>query len=217
MYAQDISPDNLKRGVELAYFNACEDFGRWEPADMAVSSGAAFDRVTNTIVVIYANQGYRVSFPTGEVSYADRNDAVPNPEKVVILHYLIRASGQPLKECWISFKEIPAGGMLYFEPFNKRVVNYLLAVFNNKSQLLVPAGEMLGGSAISLGSYGVKLNVLPRLPVVFAIWPGDEEFSPRATVLFDATAPLYLPTEDLVVATGFCVGKLAKAAKSIGG
>jgi len=213
MNASDLQTDNLKRAVEMAYVQACEDFKRWDPVDMAKSSGTSFDCDANVFSVVYANQSYKVSFPSGDVVYAEKNDLVPNPEKVILLHYLIRAGGQPITDSWISFKEIPAAGMLYSDPFNKRVTNYLHGVFGKKPELLIQAGELLGGSAINCGDYGIRLNALPRMPIVFALWAGDEEFGPRATVLFDATAPLYLPAEDIVVAAGFCVGKLAQAAK----
>ena len=105
--------------------------------------------------------------------------------------------------------------MLYLEPFTKRVINYLVAVFGDNPAKLLGAGLALGGAAAGYGDCGIELNILPRLPVVFAVWAGDEEFGPRATVMYDATAPRYLPTEDLVVATAFAVGQLAKAAKRL--
>ncbi|WP_312419200.1 DUF3786 domain-containing protein [Anaerospora hongkongensis] len=215
MHASELRPDNLKQAYQSAYTKACEDFQRWNPEDMAASSGTSFACATSTFSIVYAGQGYQVSFPSGEVVYADRNDAVPVTEKIILLHYLIRASGQTIANSWISFKEIPVVGMLYLEPFNKRVTNYLIGVFGNKPHLLLQAGELLGASACRFGNYGIKLNALPRLPIIYALWAGDEEFPPRATVLFDATAPYYLPTEDLVVAAGFCVGKLAQAAKKL--
>lgn len=217
MHASDLRPDNLKQAYQSAYDKACEDFRRWDPADMAKSSGTCFDRTANTFSIIYAGQSYQIGFPSGEVTYTDKNDMVPNTEKIILLHYLIRAGGQPIRNSWISFKEIPAVGMLYLEPFNKRVTNYLVGVFGKQPELLLQAGKLLGASVSEYGNYGIRLSVLPRLPIGFAMWAGNEEFPPGATVLFDATAPYYLPTEDLIVAAGFCVGKLAQAAKSLQG
>lgn len=215
MYAKDLRTDNLKQAYQLAYIKACEEFRRWDPVDMAASSGADFDGDTNTFSLQYVNQSYKIRFPSGEVDYADKDGIVPNTERIILMHYLIRASGQLMANSWISFKEIPAAGMLYLDPFNKRVTNYLLGVFGKEPQLLQQAGQLLGASRIDCGDYGIRLEALPRLPIVYALWAGDEEFSPRAMVLFDATAPYYLPTEDLVVAAGFCVGKLAQAAKKL--
>ena len=214
MYAKTMELNNLKQAHALAYSKACQDFQKWDYVDMAISSGSSFDTLSNTIFVHYVSENYKIAFPSGEVTYADRNEVVPITVKIVLLHYLVRAGGQPIRNSWISFKDISAGGMLYFEPFTNRVTNYLLGIFANKPQNLVKAGMVLGGTAVErCGDYGVCIDVLPRLPITYALWAGDEEFPPRATVLFDTTASFYLPTEDLVVAAAFCVGQLAKAAK----
>lgn len=216
MCAKKMQLDNLKQAYSLAYHKACQDFQRWDYADMAASSGSSFDTLSSTFSVRYVNENYKIGFPSGDVSYADRNEAVPIMVKIVLLHYLVRAGGQPIRNSWISFKDISGGGMLYFEPFTNRVTNYLLGIFANKPEALVKAGMLLGGTATDCcGDYGVRIHVLPRLPIIYALWAGDEEFPPRATVLFDATAPFYLPTEDLVVAAAFCVGQLAKVTKSL--
>lgn len=215
MCAKKMELDNLKQAYGLAYSKACQDFQRWDSIDMATSSGSSFDTLSNTFSIHYVNENYRISFPSGDVTYADKNEVVPITVKIVLLHYLVRAGGQPLKNSWISFKDISDGGMLYFEPFTNRVTNYLLGIFANKPQTLVKAGMLLGGTAVDCGDYGVRINVLPRLPITYALWAGDEEFPPRATVLFDVTAPFYLPTEDIVVAAAFCVGQLAKVAKRL--
>ncbi len=215
MLKNAVQSDHLQQAHELAYQNACAEFCRWDPLDMAVSSDSQFEIASKTFSLMYANEEYKINFPTGEVVYAAKNDAVPTTIKVVLLHYLVRASGQALRNHWISFREIPEGGLIYFQPFNNRVINYLLGAFARKPAMLLQAGAALGGTEFKCGDYGVQMKVLPRLPVVFGLWTGDEEFPPRATVLFDGTAPLYLPTEDLVVATAFCVSKLVKIGKAL--
>lgn len=215
MCAKKMQPDNLIKAHALAYSKACEDLQRWDSMDMATSSGSSLDLFTKTFSVHYVNEEYNIRFPSGDVVYANKDEIVPITVKIVLLHYLVRAGGQPLKNSWISFKEISEGGMLYAEPFTKRVTNYLIAIFGNQPQTLLQAGIVLGGSVVNCGDYGIQINVLPRLPITYALWAGDEEFTPRATVLFDATAPFYLPTEDIVVAAAFCVGQLAKVAKRL--
>lgn len=215
MLMNDVQSDNLKQAYELAYQNACANFCRWDPLDMAVSSGSHFETTTQNFFLTYTNEEYKIIFPAGKVLYAAKTESVPTTVKIILLHYLIRASGRSLQNQWISFREIPEGGLIYFQSFSNRVIHYLLSVFGKKPAMLLKAGTALGGTEFTCGDYGVQINVLPRLPVVFGLWSGDEEFLPRATVLFDATAPQYLPTEDLVVATAFCVGKLTKLCKAL--
>jgi hypothetical protein len=215
MHVKDLGTNNLQQAHELAYRKACDDFRRWNPLDMAVSSGTEYNREAEAFFVRYLTEEYKVTFPFGEVGYAQKNDPVPITVKVILLHYLLRAGGQPLKKQWISFKDIPEGGMLYLEPFNNRVINYLLAVFGKKPGLMIEAGKVLGGENTSFGDHSVQLLILPHLPITYVLWENDDEFPARATVLFDATAPFYLPTEDLVVATAYGVGQLAKTAKKL--
>ena len=40
-------------------------------------------------------------------------------------------------------------------------------------------------------------EVLPRVPLLFVLNPADEEFPAEARVFYDASAPSFLPTEDL--------------------
>lgn len=204
--------DNLRQAYRAAYDKACEDFRCWDPLDMAASSGSSWDAANSRLSLFYVSENYNILFPSGEI-VSEKGGDPPITVKIVLLHYLLRAGGQPLAHRWISFKEIPAAGMIYLEPFNKRVTNYLSGIFGRQPQLLLQAGLSLGGMGVDCGDYGIQLNLLPRLPVRYALWAGDEEFPSRGTVLFDATAPFYLPAEDLIVAAGYGVGQLAKAAK----
>jgi hypothetical protein len=61
------------------------------------------------------------------------------------------------------------------------------------------------------GEYRVTVPALPRVPVTLEVWPGDEETPPGGNVLYDASAPLYLPTEDLIGLSGVTIGAIHRA------
>ncbi|SDF49700.1 DUF3786 domain-containing protein [Sporomusa acidovorans] len=214
MQTGNSNPQHLQDGYQLAYEKACAGLNKKKPADMAASSGADFDENKSLFTIKYINEVYNVHYPDGEVNFADRQDPVPVAAKVILLHYLLTASGSPLTGKWISFKEIP-GGMIYIQPFNGRVLGAFKAVFGKKAELLTKAGEKIGGSNARFGDVAVTLNILPQLPVTYVIWEGDEEFPANATALFDATAQYYLPTEDLVVAAAAGASLLNKTARTL--
>jgi hypothetical protein len=209
-----VQTDNLRQAYDLAYRKACGEFARWQPADMAASAGCGFDAAGGTISLRYLGDDHVIRWPDGEVLTAGGEPAAITVS-IVLLHYLLRAGGQPLTGRLISFKEIPGGGMIYLDAYNKRIINYILAVFGNRPALLIEAGRALGGQAAPIGHYGLRLDVLPRLPLTFALWAGDDELPAGATVLYDASAPFYLPTEDLIEATAYSVRLLARTAKKL--
>lgn len=214
METDTIIPQRLQNGYKLAYEKACAELAARNPAEMAANSGAVFDETKGLFALNYINDGYTISYPAGEVKFADRQEEVPIPAKIVLLHYLLTAKGQPLAGQWISFKEIP-GGMIYLQPFNGRVLGGFKAFFGKNANLLIRAGEKIGGLTATFGDAAITLDILPRVPVTYVIWEGDEEFPANATALFDATAQYYLPTEDLVVAAAAGASLLNKTSRTL--
>lgn len=205
---------HLQNGYQLAYEKACINLAAKSPEEMALNSGAEFDSVKSEFTLPYINEVYTVSYPDGEVSFAKRQEPVPIATKIVLLHYLLTASGHSLSGQLISFKEIP-GGMIYLQPFNGRVLGGFKAIFGKKANLLRQVGEKLGVTFAKYGDVSITMDILPRLPITYVIWEGDEEFPANATVLFDATAQYYLPTEDLVVAAAAGASLLNKTVRTL--
>ena len=212
---KNLTQQHLQEGYQLAYKKACEQLSERQPAEIAVASGAVYEEVQTRFVLKYINETYYIGYPDGKVAYTDKEDEVPVPTKIVLLHYLLKAGGLPLTGERISFKEIP-GGTIYLEPFTNRVLRGFVGTFGKQAQLLVPAAEKLGGQAVKLGSSAaISLDILPNLPLTYVIWEGDEELAANGTVLFDATAQYYLPTEDIVVVAAAGASLLGKTAKAI--
>ncbi|MCM0760699.1 MULTISPECIES: DUF3786 domain-containing protein [Sporomusa] len=214
MQTGNSNSQHLQDGYQLAYEKACAGLAAKNPEEMAANSGAEFDGTKSVFTLQYINDMYTVSYPDGEVSFAGRQEPVPIATKVVLLHYLFTASGHALSGQLISFKEIP-GGMIYLQPFNGRVLGGFKAIFGKKSGLLRQVGEKLGVTFAQYGDVSITLDILPRIPITYVIWEGDEEFPANATVLFDATAQYYLPTEDLVVAAAAGASLLNKTVRTL--
>jgi len=186
-------------------------FRKESPQEMAENAGAFFDAGTGLLRVWHLGQEYLVSYPDGEVRCEAGPRDVPIVTQIVILHYLETAQGAPLRNQLISFKELP-GGQIYIEPFRKRAILPLTRVFGDCPGTLIRAAAALRGTPGDLGDVSVTIPVFERVPITYVVWAGDDEFSPSGNVLFDASAPAYLPTEDYAVLAGLVVWELKKTA-----
>ena len=132
--------------------------------------------------------------------------------KILILHYLLKASGQPLGQEKIPYEDIP-GCRPYLPVFERRVVRPLMSAFGFDRDLFRSAGESLGGAPESFGDASFTLHALPMVPLTFILWEGDQEFSPSLRILFDPSIDTYLPLEDITVLSKLAAVRIIKAAK----
>jgi hypothetical protein len=132
--------------------------------------------------------------------------------KILILHYLLKASGQPLGQEKIPYEDIP-GCRPYLPVFERRVVRPLMSAFGFDRDLFRTAGESLGGASESFGDVSFTLHALPMVPLTFILWEGDQEFSPSLRILFDPSIDTYLPLEDITVLSKLAAVRIIKAAR----
>jgi len=199
--------------LDVTYKYAVEKLAMKEPQEMARNAGVEYNHEGRVFTVDYLAEKYNVSYPDGEVKLAQKHGEVDLTVKILILHYLFTANGAPLQNRWISFKELPDGA-IYIEPFTRRAIKPLVNLFAERQEDLVRLAKKLGGREENLGDTSVTINVFPRVPVTYVIWGGDDEFPATGNILFDASSPNYLPTEDYAVISGLVVYKLGKMLQS---
>ncbi|MGV8075342.1 MAG: DUF3786 domain-containing protein [Syntrophobacteraceae bacterium] len=142
-----------------------------------------------------------------DVHKAGSADEVPLPEKILICHYLLHASGEPPRGELIDFRQIP-DGRFYFSAFQRRTRDPLLATFGGAPQLFRDCARELGGKKIEAGDLGFAFQVLPCISIHLVLWLGDDEFPSDAGILFDAGIRNSLAAEDIVVLSGMLVYRL---------
>lgn len=188
-------------GKQKSYFNleetlrqAVEQFSSLDAAEVAGKAGAHYNGDDKSITLDFLGESYTISHPNGKVTNSKGEDASLYIA-IIILHYLVTAEGTPLKGRWIAYRHLP-GGDIYIGPFQKRAITPFLNTFGDFPEDFRKAALALGGKEISQSGISMVIPVLPRVPVCFILWPGDEEMSASANILFDESAPDYLPTED---------------------
>ncbi len=57
------------------------------------------------------------------------------------------------------------------------------------------AAAAIGGQAVEMADAAFKILPFPKIPVYFLVWAGDDEFAPRASILFDSSVELHLKAD----------------------
>ena len=131
-------------------------------------------------------------------------------EQLCILAYLISAFELPLAGKLVGPEKLK-GGQFFFRGPHALPTDKLEKTFGREPELLFRAAENLNAVRCGFGDASLRLFLFPRIPVTFVIWAGDEEFSARASILFDKTAGEQLPLDALGAAVNLAVNTLVKA------
>lgn len=197
--------------LEPAYAKAREDYARRQPETMSADAAVPYEQPCRQFKLTFLGEEYLITHPEGIVKRICEDGEAPLVVRVILLHYLAYAAPVSLKGELISFKELP-GGYLYTVPFTNRVIRPLIKYFGQLPEKLVEVGKRLGGQPARMGDVSVAIPVLPKIPITYVLWLGDEEFPPSGNVLFDVSAEAHLPTEDYAVLPGLVLERMKKLA-----
>ena len=201
--------DDYKAAIALAV----AELQQINPRSLEARTGAAYflEECDQGLVLPYFGQPRRIVWPEVKVSPVGDPKEIPLTEQILILHYLLRASGEPLTGRTIDFRQVPEGGF-YWSAFVSRAKKPLLETFGHDLELYAKVAQTLGGEPQPLGDAAARFLAFPRVPVTHILWGGDEEFPPEANILFDETISGYFPTEDIAALAGASVYRLMGAA-----
>ena len=166
------------------------------------------------LIVPYFGQARRVVWPEITVEPADGSGELPLTEQILILHYLERATGEPVSGVNIDFRAVPEGSF-YWSAFVSRAKKPLLEMFGRDPDFYLEVATFMGGIPVSLGDVSVQFQAFPLVPITHVLWRGDEEFDPDASILFDETISEHLSTEDIAALAGASVYRLMAAARQV--
>ena len=87
--------------------------------------------------------------------------------------------------------------MFYHQAYQGYSGDRLAKAIDNHVNVFERAAKNLGGLKLDLGDASFAFDALPRVRVAAVYYAGDEDFPASASVLFDASASHYLPTDAL--------------------
>lgn len=201
--------------LELALDKALREFKLIDPAWAASRSGASYSFERRSFSLGFFGEPYTVSYPLGEVRRPDKS-AAGGREALILLHYLVNAVGTPVQEEWVAYRDLP--GARYHEPAFVADVERPLSL--GLAGRLEEFRDWAAKAARFLelpGDVAAAWDVLPRVPLLVIFNERDEEFPASARVLYDVSAPDYLPTEDLEVIAELAVLRILEKTGVLGG
>jgi len=134
-------------------------------------------------------------------------------DTAMLTFYLQTADGEPMADRWIGFRELP-NGVFYNQAFQGYSGNRVANTFGDKPDRFNEAATLLGGWKLSgLADHAFAFQPLPRIRLAATLWPGDEEFPSKASILFDASASHYMTTDGLALLGSGLTGRLIKQLK----
>ncbi len=201
--------DSWQKAWELAVELTVAKLAESDLKDRCDKSGAVWDPHAGAVEIPLLDACFRIPRPEFTASNLTAGGEAPITERILLLHYLERASGTPPSGEWIGFVEVP-GAELYLGNFRARSVDRLVRSFTDREESLVERAALIGGLAADHGDVAVCLQALPRVPVMVTLWRGDDEFPPSGNLLFDSTVSRYLSIEDMVVLAGMVAGRLCE-------
>lgn len=200
-----------QRDYEMAFQLVKDSLSKRHPGEISKKSGAFVEEKGGRTFLELEYMARRCIIPHPEIDvyYEDGEREMPLWNKVLILHYLDRASGIPLKGELITFNNVESG-TFYMPAYRKRVIEPLIKAFGARPDGLVEAARGLNGERRDHGDASVTVFAFPYVPITLVLWRGDEEFPPEANVLYDLTVGSYLPTEDITLVTQMLVLELIR-------
>jgi len=180
-----------------------------DPDSLARQAGCKFKE--QVLQLLYWGQPVRLAWP--ELT-AVRADGMPCStfDQAMLLYYLNCADGAPPAGRWIGYRELP-NGAFYHQAYQGYSGNRLAQVFGSSPEAFVLAAASQGGEPVhDLGASAFAFQPLPRIRLAAVLWPGDEEFAARGSILFDASSSHYMTTDGLALLGGGLAGRLARAA-----
>jgi hypothetical protein len=197
-----------QKNYQQAFDFACALLREKDLKERTEKAGAGYEknREGEEVLVSFFSELYTLHSPLMEFSCPGKK-TVSLVVRVLLLHHLLHADGNPVTGKWVAYKDIP-GGLLYAGVFARRVTEPLVKKYGKSAKSFREAGSRFAGEMAGVGDASFYLQAFPRVPLQYVLWEGDDEFPPSVQLLFDSSVVNYLPLEDIVVLGQITTGRL---------
>ncbi len=124
----------------------------------------------------------------------DKREKIENSLlELVILIYLLNVTSDLISGEMISANDLKDAH--FFQGPHVLKVAPLVECYGKDPAGFKKASENLGGELLDMADAAYKFTPLPKIPLYYLLWEGDEEFQPRLSVLFDRSIERHLPAD----------------------
>ena len=201
----------MDTNYRIAYDKYWRDLKRKAPEEIATHLAVTYSSDTHQFVVTFFSSEYILDCDK-ETVYRKTDGHVPEiMASIIMLNYLsyARPPIETVKK-WVSLKEIPNGGMLFYPAFHKQAIVGLIKAFGHEAKQLWVCAAALGGQPTSSGDASVIFQAFPEIPLRVIVWEGDEEVRANATLLFEPSIEHLLHIESVIGLGMYLVSQLKR-------
>jgi len=133
--------------------------------------------------------------------------------RLLVLAYMAGATETSLVGRWVSPVGFSGGDLFFSSDAHNLAFADLLSAFKSPEDFL-SAGQKVGGRRDSIGDSSFVIQTLPRIPILFIYWVGDDELPSKISLLVDESALCHLAIDGLWLGTRVSEKRLIAAASS---
>lgn len=173
-----------------------------EPSNVCRDSGAAYDPDGGCYVILSLGHEFRLC-PAGRTvtGLTVEGQALCDSHRLYFDHaviwHLAASRGVGRTGRLVKPTSIKGGHHFFTRGTHKLPLEDLARRYGSSADEFINRGQALGGSVADYADAAVELYPAPGVPVVMVLWLGDDEFPPRADLLFDSSAEYQLPLDVL--------------------
>ena len=195
----------MDSNYKVAYNTEWSKLKKLDPLEIAKRLDVKYDDENKQFIVPFLNKDYILDIEHETIYRKDDNFVPSIDDSIIILNYLTYSSTNiEIHNKWVTLKEIPNGGVMFFPAFQNMTVKMLIKRFKDNIKEFEENALKLGGEKINFGDNAYKFKVLTKISICVVYWEGDEDFSSNASILFNPSIQ-HLVHIETVIGIGMCV------------
>lgn len=199
----------MKTNYKVAYDKEWGKLKEKNAKDIADKLDVLYCSDKKQFTVTFLNEEYILDYNYETIYKKDSKVPLNIDASIMILNYLTFSNTHiNISNEWVSLKEIPNGGALFYPAFYKSSILELINKFGSNCEFFSQCSIKIGGIPADFADKSFVFKVLPKISICIAVWEGDDEISPNCTILFDPSIQYLVHIETVIALGGYLADTL---------